>query len=135
MPTRTEVAPAASAWRYARVFWELMRYDVLFACRGLRGVRSGSARRVAFPRAESVELESAIREAVAAVAPFYWKPIRCLQRSIVTARLMRSCDIPAEVVIGYRAAPFFSHAWVEVGGRVVNDSAVYQKKLRVLERL
>jgi hypothetical protein len=82
-----------------------------------------------------VEVESAIREAVSAVAPFYWKPIRCLQRSMVTARLMRNHGIPAEVVIGYRAAPFFSHAWVEVGGRVVSDSPVYQKTLLVLERL
>jgi hypothetical protein len=129
------MAAAARAWRYARVLWELMRYDVLFACRGLRGVRSGDAGRLSVPRAGSVEVESAIREAVAAVAPFYWKPVRCLQRSVVTARLMRSRGIPAEVVIGYRAAPFFSHAWVEVGGRMVSDSPVYQKRLRVLERL
>jgi len=38
-------------------------------------------------------------------------------------------------VIGYRAAPFFSHAWVEVAGRVVNDSPIYQMRLQVLERL
>jgi hypothetical protein len=80
-------------------------------------------------------VEAAIREAVSAVAPFYWKPIRCLQRSIVTARLMRHHGIAAEVVIGYRAAPFFSHAWVEVGGRAVSDSPVYQQRLRVLGRL
>ncbi|MEI9974385.1 MAG: lasso peptide biosynthesis B2 protein [Ignavibacteriota bacterium] len=33
---------------------------------------------------------------------------------------MRDRGIPAEVVIGYRPAPFFSHAWVEIGGRVAN---------------
>ena len=86
------------------------------------------------PQVENDELETVIREAVATVIPFYWKPIRCLQRSIVTARVMRSEGIPAEVVVGYRAAPFFSHAWVEVGGRAVSDSAVYQKRLHVLER-
>jgi len=80
-------------------------------------------------------MESAICEAVRSVAPFYWKPIRCLQRSIVTARLMRGHSIPAEVVIGYRPAPFFSHAWVEVGGRAANDSPTYQMRLQVLERL
>jgi len=58
-----------------------------------------------------------------------------LQRSIVTARVMRRHGIPAEVVIGYRPSPFFSHAWVEVAGRVVNDSPAYQRRLRVLERL
>jgi hypothetical protein len=65
----------------------------------------------------------------------YWKRIRCLQRSIVTARLMRNRGILAEVVIGYRAAPFFSHAWVEVGGRVVNELPSYRTRLQVLERL
>jgi hypothetical protein len=38
-------------------------------------------------------------------------------------------------VIGYRPSPFFSHAWVEVDGRIVNDSPVYQERLFVLERL
>lgn len=130
--------PASDKARlYARVLWELLRYDLLFAWRGIRGVRP---RRVPTRGAGGVELESAfseggICEAVRAVAPFYWKPIRCLQRSIVTARLMRDRGVQAEVVIGYRAAPFFSHAWVEVAGRVVNDSPVYQVRLQVLERL
>ena len=87
------------------------------------------------PGRQASRSESAICEAVRSVAPFYWKPIRCLQRSIVTARLMREHGILAEVVIGYRAAPFFSHAWVEVAGRVANDSSIYQKRLQVLERL
>jgi len=131
---------------YARVLWELIRYDLLFACRGLRGVRprrrqvgqafssanmtSGSASGTV-----SLEIESRICEAVRSVAPFYWKPIRCLQRSIVTARLMQRRGIPAEVVVGYRAVPFFSHAWVEVAGRASNDSPTYRMRLQVLERL
>jgi hypothetical protein len=115
-----------------RVLWELARYDVLFSWRGMRGVRPPGAR---VPRTGSVELETAICEAVRSVAPFYWKPIRCLQRSIVTARLMRGHGIPAEVVIGYRPSPFFSHAWVEVAGRVANDSPIYQAQLQILERL
>jgi len=119
---------------YLRVVWELVRYDVLLACRGLRGVRP---RRAALPLApdDCRALEAAICEAVSVVVPLYWKPIRCLQRSIVTARLMRGAGIPAEIVVGYRANPFFSHAWVEVSGRVVNDSPGYRKKLQVLERM
>jgi hypothetical protein len=120
---------------YARVLWELIRYDLLFAGRGLRGVRPARAQRRLPHPSGGVEWESAICESVRAVAPFYWKPIRCLQRSIVTARLMRGHGIPAEVVIGYRAAPFFSHAWVEVDGRVANDSPIYRQRLQVLERL
>jgi hypothetical protein len=112
--------------------WELVRYDLLFAWRGMRGVRP---RRVPVVAAADSAWEKAICEAVRSAAPFYWKPIRCLQRSIVTARLMRDRGIAAEVVIGYRAVPFLSHAWVEVAGRVVNDSPIFQMRLQVLDRL
>jgi len=125
----------ARALLYARIVWELIRYDLLLACRGLKGVRPRHKRRMPLPRPGNAIRESIICEAVAAVAPFYWKPIRCLERSIVTARLLRNHGIPAEVVIGYRAVPFFSHAWVEVAGRVVNDSPGYKMQLQVLERL
>jgi hypothetical protein len=129
--------PAADkALLYARVMWELVRYDLVFRWRGMRGVRPHwTADRAPAGAAGTVGLETAICEAVRSVAPLYWKPIRCLQRSIVTARLMRDHGILAEVVIGYRAAPFLSHAWVEVAGRVANDSPVYQLRLQVLERL
>ena len=69
------------------------------------------------------------------ILPFYWKPVKCLQRSVVTARALRAYGIDADVVIGYRLAPFLSHAWVEVGGRIVNDSPVFQHRLQVLERI
>ena len=117
---------------HLRILWELLRFDLLLALRGLKAVRQRVPRRTVEARSEEVAV---IREAFAAVVPFYWKPVRCLQRSIVTARVMRRHGIPAEVVIGYRPSPFFSHAWVEVAGRVVNDSPAYQRRLQVLERL
>jgi len=117
----------------ARVFWELVRYDLLFAWCGIKGVRH--RRPAGLHATSSADQQAAICEAVRSAAPFYWKPIRCLQRSIVTARIIGRHGIPAQVVIGYRPTPFFSHAWVEVGGRVANDSPVYQAKLQVLERL
>jgi hypothetical protein len=131
--TATERYRGAGAWLAASALWELARYDIVFAVRGLRGVRSqppGPA-----PDGAANEAAPAIAAVLAAVIPFYWKPVRCLQRSIVAARLMRQRAIAAEVVIGYRPVPFFSHAWVEVGGRVVNDSPTFQRRLQVLERL
>jgi hypothetical protein len=47
-------------------------------------------------------------------------------------RLLRKHDVVARLVIGYRPVPFFSHAWVEVNGRVVNDSPAYRERLQVL---
>jgi len=118
---------------YARVLGEFVRYDLLFAWRGMKGVRPPRPARLL--GTASTGQQSEICEAVRSVAPFYWKSIRCLQRSIVTARIMRGHGIAAEVVIGYRPAPFFSHAWVEVAGHVANDSPIYQARLQVLERL
>src|ERR1041384_5341892 len=63
---------------------------------------------------------------------FYWKPVLCLQRAVCTVRLLRRHGIFARLVIGYRPSPFFSHAWVEVDGRVVYGSPAYQKRLKPL---
>lgn len=66
---------------------------------------------------------------------WYVKRAPCLQRSAVAACLLRRYGVRAELVIGYRALPFESHAWVEVEGQVVNDRPQYQKFFTVLERL
>jgi hypothetical protein len=66
---------------------------------------------------------------------WYVKRAPCLQRSAVTACLLRRHGVRAELVIGYRALPFESHAWVEVDGHVVNDRPQYQRVFTVLERL
>ena len=119
----------------SRLVKELFRYDLVMAILGFRGVRRQMPTRDFHPPCGKPDLESAICEAVRCIIPFYWKPVKCLQRSVVTARTLRAYGIEADVVIGYRLAPFLSHAWVEVGGRIVNDSPVFQHRLRVLERI
>lgn len=118
-----------------RAFLELLRYDVLTRLFGFRAVSRGirAWRRPAVPPA--VELEAAVCGAVAAACCLYWKPVQCLQRSTVTMRLLRARGIPAELVVGYRPDPMFHHAWVEVGGRALNDSTGFQQKLLVLHRI
>ena len=65
-----------------------------------------------------------------------WHPKQelCLQRSAVAACLLRSLGVPAEMVIGVHKMPFYSHAWVEVEGRVVNDHKNVQTFFHVLSR-
>jgi hypothetical protein len=124
--------PVCTAGLRLRTFWEMARYDVLSRVSGFPGIRRRmKPARACAPRASAVE---AVCEAVGCMGSFYWKPLLCLQRSIVTARLLRAMGIQADVVIGYRANPFFSHAWVEVDGRVVNDSPAYRNKLQLLDR-
>jgi hypothetical protein len=121
-----------SARLVTHALWEMARYDMLEKCLGFAGVkRRMRPARGSDTGAAAVE---AVCEAVGRTSSFYWKPLLCLQRSVVTARLLRSQGIQADVVIGFRANPFFSHAWVEVGGRVVNDSPAYQSKLQLLDR-
>jgi Transglutaminase-like superfamily/Coenzyme PQQ synthesis protein D (PqqD) len=59
--------------------------------------------------------------AVRAACLWYPKRTLCLQRSAVTTCLLRRYGIAAQMVIGVRPMPLLAHAWVEIGGSVVND--------------
>src|SRR5690242_21725370 len=111
----------ASRRLQAAILWELFRYDLLFAFGGLERVRKSYASLRRHGPEVRAGVEATIHDAYKSVVPFYWKPVRCLQRSFVIARVLRRYGVGAEIVIGYRPAPFFGHAWVEVGGRVVSD--------------
>jgi hypothetical protein len=51
-------------------------------------------------------------------------PPNCLERSLALWWMLRGEGFPAELHIGARQGPqgFEAHAWVEDGGRVLNDS-------------
>lgn len=59
--------------------------------------------------------------AVSAACVWYPKRALCLQRSAVTACLLRSKGIAAQMMIGVRPVPFLAHSWVEADGSVIND--------------
>lgn len=120
---------AKQVWLVLKALYELARYEAIIRLRG-SGRILRELRRQSIP-AEPIshELERAICDAVLLATCFYWKPALCLQRSVCTVRLLRRHGIFARLVIGYRPSPFFSHAWVEVEGRVVYGSPAYQKRL------
>lgn len=120
---------------YFRLIRELLRYDLAQALLGFRGIHKRLPTRAFRECANSSQLEATVSEALDCIVPFYWKRVQCLQRSVVTARVLCAYGAGAEVVIGYRLAPFMAHAWVEVGGRVVSDSPAFQRRLQVLERI
>lgn len=123
--------------------------DVLLVLEALGGLalfdllaRRGFARVHGFTRALPVAGEARDPETVARVCRaveeacvWYVKRAFCLQRSTVATWLLRRRGVAAELVIGYRPMPVDSHAWVEVGGQVVNDRPQYQKFFHVLDRL
>jgi len=65
---------------------------------------------------------------------WYWKEVLCLQRSAATACLLRKHGAPAQMVLGAQQIPFKAHAWVELGGRVVNDKPYVPEMYSVLDR-
>jgi Transglutaminase-like superfamily len=115
-----------------QALWELIRYDLVNVTFGFQRIcRQVASQRVASQKF-SRQTESLVCDAVSLAACFYYKPVRCLQGSVAAARLLQKSGIKSCLVIGYRPAPFLSHAWVEVDGRVVNDSPVYKERLHVL---
>ncbi len=121
------------AWLIFGALYEIARYEVIVALLGSGHILSQLKRQSIAAKPTSRELEQAICDAVLLATCFYWKPVLCLQRSVCTVRLLRRHGIVARLVIGYRPSPFFSHAWVEVDGRVAYGSPAYQKRLRLLQ--
>jgi hypothetical protein len=123
---------ARYAWLVWKAIYELARYEVINWLGGFGCIQRQLSRQSIATKAYSPELEKAICDAVLLATCLYWKPVLCLQRSVCTVRLLREHGVGARLVIGYRPSPFFSHAWVEVDGRIVNGSPAYQTRLRLL---
>jgi hypothetical protein len=111
--------------------YELARYDLVSALRGSANMRRLGPQPITH-NPTSHDLVRTTCNAVSLAACLYWKPVLCLQRSVCMVRLLRKRGVAARLVIGYRPAPFFFHAWVEVNDRIVNDSATFQERLHVL---
>ena len=123
---------ARYAWLVLRALYEIARYDATIAVRGSGAILQQVRRQSVTAKPANHELEQAVCDAVLLATCLYCKPVLCLQRSVCTVRLLRKHGIDARMIIGYRPSPFFSHAWVEVSGRVVYGSTAYQKRLQPL---
>jgi hypothetical protein len=119
------------AWLVFGGLYELIRFDLISALRGTAHLGRLNPQPIALEPASPEAVRTTCNAILLAVS-LYWKPVLCLQRSVCTVRLLRSHDVAARLVIGYRPVPFFSHAWVEVDGRVANDSPTYRERLQVL---
>jgi len=134
---RAVPAPRNRALPLLAALWELFRYEFEMFLFGFGRTQATLAQANPLSRwcRQPAEAEERIQAGLALACSLYWKPVRCLQRSVVLARLLRRSGITAGVAIGYRPDPFFSHAWVEIGGRVVNDSQAYAQRMCILHRV
>lgn len=117
-----------------RAYAQLLVSDLCLASRSFRRIH-GYVRRsaVATPSRFKYSCEQ-ICHAVDIATIWYWKQALCLQRSAATTCLLRAYGIPAQLVIGAQRNPFRAHAWVEVGGEVVNDKPYMTEIYSVLDR-
>ena len=121
-------------WLVLRAYLELLRVDIRLARSGFplvyEKVRTYPVRRNRF----GGRLAEDICHAVDLACVFYFKEVRCLQRSAAATTLLRASSFPAEMVIGVEPFPFRAHAWVEVAGRIVNDKPYTSEMYTVMDR-
>jgi hypothetical protein len=86
------------------------------------------------PESRSGFIPGQLCRAVDIACVLYFKQVLCLQRSAVTAILLRRHGYAAEVVIGARIVPLKSHAWVEINHVVINDKPYVPNIYHELER-
>ena len=114
--------------------WLLLFYfDCLMRFRGFDRIYSAVREQRILASVKQDESAS-LHRAVDFACVFYFKRVLCLQRSAATAVLLRRHGWPAQMVIGAQLLPFQSHAWVEIGGCVVNDKPYIEEIFQVLDR-
>jgi hypothetical protein len=117
-----------------RAYIALIRFDLFLSRDDFRGLYDAVRRRPCTTTKADGDVLKTVCSAVDLACIWYWKHVLCLQRSAVATCLLRDNGIPAELVIGAQQMPFRAHAWVEVQGRVVNDTSYTNEMYLVLDR-
>lgn len=116
-----------------RAYLDLIHFDWLLT-RGNFGALCGEVRNYPIERQQHPPVIEQICAVVDMACIWYWKEVRCLQRSAVTTCMLRRCGVPAQMVMGAQELPFRAHAWTEVDGRAIHERRDVQKIYAVLER-
>jgi hypothetical protein len=118
----------------SRAYCELLHFDVYLA----RGNFAALCQKVRNCPIRESEVSRTVVETIGAAVDmaciWYWKEVRCLQRSAVTVCLLKHHGVNAQMMIGAQQMPFKAHAWVEVDGRVVGDKPYMREIYAVLDR-
>jgi len=117
-----------------RAYLELIHFDMYLARGNFAALYEKVCQYPAGKQAPAPDAVERICSAMDMACIWYWKEALCLQRSAATACLLKKYGVPAQMVIGAQQMPFKAHAWVEVGGRVVNDKPYMPEIYGVLDR-
>ncbi|WP_275504084.1 lasso peptide biosynthesis B2 protein [Sphingomonas pollutisoli] len=98
----------------------------LLKCRGFgwasRSIIAAKARREAGDEGADSQIVAEIASAFQSTDLLMGKTNRCLPRSLAFLRVCIARGHYPSLVIGIRTNPFTAHAWVQMGGKVLNDS-------------
>jgi hypothetical protein len=117
-----------------KAYWKLIHFDLYLARGNFAALYNKVRKYPVGKQAAASDVIERICSAVDMACIWYWKEALCLQRSAATACLLKKYGVPAQMVIGAQQMPFKAHAWVEVGGRVVNDKPYTPEMYAVLDR-
>lgn len=124
---------ASTAGLVVQALAELVRYDILNRCGGMRTTMRREALNAAATPPETT-LADRIGQAMETAIAFYPRTVPCLHSSVAAARLYRRHGFHAEVAVGYLCRPLRCHAWVELDGQPVNRLEAYRDMMAVLYR-
>ena len=117
-----------------KAYSELIHFDLYLARGNFAALYDRVRKYPVGKRTPDPDAVARICSAIDMACIWYWKEALCLQRSAATACLLKKYGVPAQLVIGAQQMPFKAHAWVEVGGRVVNDKPYTPEMYAVLDR-
>jgi len=117
-----------------KAYWKLIVFDVYLARGDFAKLYSEVRNCPIDAKTPSADAVERICSAVNMACIWYRKEVLCLQRSAATTCLLKRHGVAAQMVIGAQQLPFKSHAWVEIGGRVVNDKPYTPEMYSVLDR-
>lgn len=117
-------------------FVGLLAFDLLLKFAGFQSLITKVERWPVSPvQTKDLEICNRVRAMVDQAQMYYPKKAMCLQHSAVVTCLLRRRGVPAEMVLAAQEFPPKGHAWVEVGGEVVNDLQTVKDQHRVLKRI
>lgn len=120
----------------ARALGTLVAVDFRLRKSGFAGLHQTLAKsRTSIVLEREPESVTTLCAAVENAAFWYFRQVRCLEKSATLALILRKFGVHAVVVIGCRKLPFASHAWVEVEGQVVNDDQSVRQTYLQIDRI
>jgi hypothetical protein len=126
--------PKAGRFLFLKALIALLVFDLLVFSKSLSRMLEFIQSWTTAPFSPTSDPVDRVCRAIAYAGVLYPKRVLCLQRSAVTTCLLRSCGVPAQMVIGAQKYPFKAHAWTEVDGRAINERRDVQNIYLVWER-